>query len=475
MYSYDDTIKSARGDRPSTPRFDSMSTVTTLNSAVQDFDDDDDLALPGSLNDNVLNQKFKRMQEAAQKSRPTARGGMGIVQSSRPLSARGSRPNSAATRTYLTGPPSTQSTNNPLNYSTSSTNMLQPTTPRTPRTQNTAYSNPSIPQDFELLEELDSIRNSRMVPPPSAAYDLEQKLRERGIVASFDPTASSSATGNGNHNIDSPSSPSMNNSSFRQAPRPKLDLSDRRRFVLSAPPVEYGFVRCYITRDRDRMMKMYPRYYLTHEDTKTFLLAGKKRKKNRTSNYALSLDDKDLKRGSDNFFGKLRANFVGTEFTIYDRGESAKNGDTASLARKQLGVISYETNILGTKGPRKLTIILPDCQSNLKPIEFPELPNKPTIMEKFKSGQTDKLRIFKNKSPVWNDKLKAYVLNFNGRVTKASVKNFQLTEVNDQNKVYLQFGKVDEDKFTLDYRHPITAIQAFSIALSAFDTKLACE
>lgn len=31
-----------------------------------------------------------------------------------------------------------------------------------------------------------------------------------------------------------------------------------------------------------------------------------------------------------------------------------------------------------------------------------------------------------NKSPTWNEQTQSYVLNFHGRVTQASVKNFQI-------------------------------------------------
>ena len=39
----------------------------------------------------------------------------------------------------------------------------------------------------------------------------------------------------------------------------------------------------------------------------------------------------------------------------------------------------------------------------------------------------------------------------------------------------VQFGRVSEDVFTLDYKYPVCAVQAFAIALSSFDSKLACE
>jgi tubby-related protein 1 len=47
-----------------------------------------------------------------------------------------------------------------------------------------------------------------------------------------------------------------------------------------------------------------------------------------------------------------------------------------------------------------------------------------------------------NKPPRWNEQVGAYVLNFNGRVTMASVKNFQLVDPDEQNAVVLQFGRV---------------------------------
>nr|KAJ0185873.1 hypothetical protein LSAT_V11C900503380 [Lactuca sativa] len=45
----------------------------------------------------------------------------------------------------------------------------------------------------------------------------------------------------------------------------------------------------------------------------------------------------------------------------------------------------------------------------------------------------------------------------------------------EHDKVILQFGKVGKDMFTMDYRYPLSAFQAFAICLSNFDTKLACE
>ncbi|KAI6655660.1 Tubby protein-like [Oopsacas minuta] len=78
-----------------------------------------------------------------------------------------------------------------------------------------------------------------------------------------------------------------------------------------------------------------------------------------------------------------------------------------------------------------------------------------------------------NKVPEWNNESQTYILNFNGRVTQASVKNFQL--IDEDGVIVLQFGKVGRDRFTLDYRSPLCPLQAFGIALSSFERKFGCE
>lgn len=60
-----------------------------------------------------------------------------------------------------------------------------------------------------------------------------------------------------------------------------------------------------------------------------------------------------------------------------------------------------------------------------------------------------------------------YRLNFSGRVLTPSVKNMQLE--NEHGEVILQFGKVDDDCFHLDYKAPFTAFSAFGAALCQFD------
>ena len=117
---------------------------------------------------------------------------------------------------------------------------------------------------------------------------------------------------------------------------------------------------------------------------------------------------------------------------------------------------------------------------------FPLFRSKSSKFEKSVSSPSDDPTegslVLRNKAPRWHEQLQCWCLNFHGRVTVASVKNFQLvaSPENGQRgpeheKVILQFGKVGKDVFTMDYRYPISAFQAFAICLSSFDKKTACE
>ncbi|XP_042717432.1 tubby-related protein 1 isoform X3 [Chrysemys picta bellii] len=209
---------------------------------------------------------------------------------------------------------------------------------------------------------------------------------------------------------------------------------------------------------------------------KVFLLAGRKRKKSKTSNYLISIDPTDLSRGGENFIGKLRSNLMGTKFTVFDNGVNPDraNADWSNV-RQELSAVVYETNVLGFKGPRKMTVIIPGMNSDNERVPIRPRNDNDGLLTRWQNKNMDNLIELHNKAPVWNDETQSYVLNFHGRVTHASVKNFQIVHCNDPDYIVMQFGRVADDAFTMDYNYPMCAVQAFAIALSSFDGKLACE
>ncbi|XP_044299580.1 tubby-related protein 1 isoform X1 [Varanus komodoensis] len=260
-------------------------------------------------------------------------------------------------------------------------------------------------------------------------------------------------------------------------PSPVIEVDNLEDFVLRPAP-QGVTIKCRVTRDKKGMDRgLYPTYYLhLDNDKKVFLLAGRKRKKSKTSNYLISIDPTDLSRGGENFIGKLRSNLMGTRFSVFDNGVNPDraNADWSNV-RQELAAVIYETNVLGFKGPRKMTVVIPGMNSDDERVPIRPRNDNDGLLIRWQNKFMDNLIELHNKAPVWNDETQSYVLNFHGRVTHASVKNFQIVHSNDLDYIVLQFGRVADDAFTMDYNYPLCAVQAFAIALSSFDGKLACE
>ncbi|WOL08229.1 tubby-like F-box protein 1 [Canna indica] len=255
-------------------------------------------------------------------------------------------------------------------------------------------------------------------------------------------------------------------------------------------------IQCYIKRNKkNSTFYLYLSLTQTFMDKGKFLLAAQRFRHSAHVEYIISLDADDLSQGSNAYVGKLRSDFFGTKFKIYD-SRPPFNGAKASMGRAsrrfaskqispqvpagnfEIGRVSYKFNLLKTRGPRRMLCTL-------------QCPTAENIQDKpQKTAQVDALGldagsiVLKNKAPRWHEHLQCWCLNFHGRVTVASVKNFQLVAsqdtyltggVDDDETVLLQFGKVGDDMFTMDYREPLSAFQAFAICLTSFGTKFACE
>ncbi|XP_065095861.1 tubby-related protein 4 isoform X2 [Ochlerotatus camptorhynchus] len=77
--------------------------------------------------------------------------------------------------------------------------------------------------------------------------------------------------------------------------------------------------------------------------------------------------------------------------------------------------------------------------------------------------------VMHNKAPMWNENSQVYQLDFGGRVTQESAKNFQ---IEFRGKQVMQFGRIDGNAYTLDFQYPFSALQAFAVALANVTQRL---
>ncbi|KAI7978852.1 Tubby-like F-box protein 8 [Camellia lanceoleosa] len=310
---------------------------------------------------------------------------------------------------------------------------------------------------------------------------------------------------------------------------------------LKQPGFRDGAIQCFIKRDKSNLtyhlfLCLSPA--LLVENGK-FLLSAKRTRRTTCTEYVISMDADNISRSSSTYIGKLRSNFLGTKFIMYDtqppytganvpqpgrtsrRFYSKKVSPKVPTGSYNIAQITYELNVLGTRGPRRMHCIMHSIpassldaggivpgQPELVPRSLEDSFRSISFSTEFSSSRFSEIGtsslcnededgkakplILKNKAPRWHEQLQCWCLNFRGRVTVASVKNFQLIAAtqppaasgaptgsqpaqSEHDKIILQFGKVGKDMFTMDYRYPLSAFQAFAVCLSSFDTKLACE
>ena len=109
-----------------------------------------------------------------------------------------------------------------------------------------------------------------------------------------------------------------------------------------------------------------------------------------------------------------------------------------------------------------LTAILPPDSDQAAP--EPDL-----LLQPYKACNRAQMAVLKNKSPQWREATKTTVLNVHGRVQLPSMKNLQVVHPLAVDDVLMQFGRCGEDTFILDFKYPLTLLQAFGIALTSFN------
>lgn len=161
----------------------------------------------------------------------------------------------------------------------------------------------------------------------------------------------------------SPDNVQLYNEFIAKLVNPFTPVAELRAMYMLPVPKQIGQIRTTIERHKNGFNRIWPKYTLVLSDGAKFLLNGKKCAGNATSNYMISLDQEKVDKKNNGYLGKVRSNFLGTEFYIFDTGKNPKDSKDVNENRAQHGVIQYETNVLGSKGPRRMKVFLPNVDA----------------------------------------------------------------------------------------------------------------
>lgn len=301
-------------------------------------------------------------------------------------------------------------------------------------------------------------------------------------------------------------------------------LSNNKRFLHSPVAKALGMMQCKITRTPDKLMFFLELQQCTGETvrqstTPTFLLKGKKPLVG--SNVYLSNNEHDqassvAMRASQGYMGKLVCSKDYSEFCLLDNGVNIKSSRNTPLRnrtsdkistdpmpmrsiasrdtsernhittlkrstagssfgtldngfpgklRQELLYIKMDRNKFGESRNREMEVLcprvapdgsVPICHQQSAPFG---------VFSALSHWSQDNLTRLQDKKAEWDQDHR--VLNFHGRVTRPSIKNFQLevAEATVGGEVVLQCGRTGRHNFIVDFSWPLSPVQAFSIAL----------
>jgi len=307
----------------------------------------------------------------------------------------------------------------------------------------------------------------------------------------------------------------------------RTSFKELRNFV-NTPCDPKVVVRCYIERNRSGSNYMCPLYVLCadlEDGTGRELISCRKVLTSRSAHYVFSLKSSDLylkrEQRSRMYLGKLRS-ISNTEYVMFDNGETdilrrvesndsaETQGDVGEMSTvpsiqtvssggedthhaAHLAVIQYNTRIRPVElGERGMEVCIPVVSPVAHSPEngystAPVIDKSVDLVESFrkireKGKQND---LYASKCFVMHEKRSRYdplsscLVDFQGRATVASVKNFQLIhslptnvskahapEVRHEDDIIFQMGKITDECFNMDFKHPLSMLQAFAIAVS---------
>jgi tubby and related proteins len=251
----------------------------------------------------------------------------------------------------------------------------------------------------------------------------------------------------------------------------------KRWLVRPVSKGERSSMKCFVERERNGFgMSTTYRCYLEGNEGQParFMMSAKKKTGKQSSYYLISLDmNPSDDRGSETVLGKIRGNTVGSRYIITDHGIAPEKTAAPSMFRKEYAVVGFEFD---SGGPSRIDAWIPAVSPSGVAAIFQPQSDLDGMESKIDEHNTSQRILYlQNKQPKWDEAHGGHVLNFQGRVTESSVKNFQLcsAEVDDPEDVLLQFGRVGKHKFNMDLKFPMSPVQAFGICVACMDGKIA--
>jgi len=354
-----------------------------------------------------------------------------------------------------------------------------------------------VHEDDEDLESciLEDALNS------DAVNDSRGVSKEELVIGAAGPTPDNSAP-NANSlskaRLELPAALLQNDLSF-------VGASLRHSFACAPLPRDSGALRARVVRRRHGRFG-FPRYLMHIEPEHgedVFIVAAEKQAARRPY-YVIATHEYDFDRDSQHCVGRLQGNMLCTQYIFNGRRHSSHTpckGNEQSEeedVREELAMVRFHKP---GDAPRSMEVALPRvCGDGTRMELRPKDPQRDGLRRAWGKGRTvwqagdadgdlndeEPWVNLASPEPKWDETRQVYTMDFGGRVSRTSAKNFQLAiadrcfrplqgpDGGEVGGLCMQFGRVqDDDTFVVDIAYPLSPAQALAIGMSMFDSRIA--
>lgn len=284
-----------------------------------------------------------------------------------------------------------------------------------------------------------------------------------------------------------------------------VGMSVRHSFACAPLPRDRGTLRARVVRRRHGRLG-FPRFllYIEPEHGEDVFIVAAEKQAARRPYYVVASHEYDFDRDSQHCVGRLQGNMLCTQYIFNGRRQSENascKGNKQSEAeepREELAMVRFHKP---SDAPRSMEVALPRVNSDGTRMELrPKDPHCDGLRRAWGKGRSvwqtgdadgdvsdeEPWVNLASPEPKWDEIRQVYTMDFGGRVSRTSAKNFQLAiadrcfrplqgpDGGEVGGLCMQFGRVDDDDtFVIDVAYPLSPAQALAIGMSMFDSRLA--
>lgn len=248
------------------------------------------------------------------------------------------------------------------------------------------------------------------------------------------------------------------------------------RALLTEPACCDEAVKGFVMRYKSRIGGTRFDFYMSISKSEDmYCFTARKHSAGKGCHFTIALDQEESKRSSkaaasESFVGTVRSDRKSTEYYLYDEGygPDSKEARKGGALRRELLYVNF-MNSLRNKDPGMMHVLVPEVRNGV-PAEVRPASAAAALGERLFRGDLTDIALLKNREPKYNPESNMYQLDFVGRATLPSCKNIQLHRKDgDPTHVSFLMGKVEDNKFNVDFKGPFSCLQAFAFALVVFD------